>query len=83
MYTLWHGIWFEEAESVFTDALAREIADHDSSETEERWIILGMSSELNLLVVVYVEKIDRDTVRIISARKATAEERKQYRRFSK
>ena len=75
-----HQVWFEEAVTVFDDLLAREIPDIDHSDEEERWIILGMSSELNLLVVVYVEKVDEVLVRIISARQATRSEETEYTR---
>jgi uncharacterized DUF497 family protein len=51
-------VWFEEAVFVFEDAAAREIPDIDHSEHEERWVILGMSAELNLLIVAYVEKME-------------------------
>jgi uncharacterized DUF497 family protein len=78
-----HGIWFEEAVSVFDDRLAREIPDDDHSQQEERWIILGMSSELNVLVVVYAEKIDGELIRIISARPATRHEEDEYTRRKK
>lgn len=78
-----HGVWFEEAVSVFNDACAREMPDRNHSENEERWLILGLSSELNLLVVVFVERRDGEIIRIISARKATMVESKAYRRFSK
>ncbi len=75
-----HGVWFEEAVSVFDDLSAREIPDDDHSEQEERWIILGMSAELNVLVVVYAEKVDGEIVRIISARRATRQEEDEYAR---
>ena len=76
-----HGVWFEEAVSVFSDPNAREIPDTEHSENEERWVIIGMSSEINLLVVFYVERRNGEIIRPISACKATAQETKSYRRF--
>jgi len=78
-----HHVWFEEAVSVFEDASAREIPDIDHSELEERWVIMGMSAELNLLIVVYVEKMEGELIRIISARRATRTEETQYARSLK
>jgi uncharacterized DUF497 family protein len=75
-----HGVSFEEAESVFYDKSARLISDPDHSEDEDRFILLGMSSELKLLVVVHVYKEDNDIIRIISARKATKHEQTRYKR---
>lgn len=65
-----HGIWFEEATSVFDDPMGRLFLDEQHSEEEERFILLGMSSEARLLVVVHCEKEEGSVVRIISARKA-------------
>jgi uncharacterized DUF497 family protein len=73
-----HQIWFEEAVSVFEDLYAKEIPDPEHSEEEERWIILGLNAELNLLVVVYVERLEGELIRIISARRATRSEEDQY-----
>ncbi len=75
-----HGVSFEEAETVFYDKSARLISDPDHSDDEERFILLGMSSLLNLLVVVHVYKESDEAIRIISARKATKREEKNYRR---
>lgn len=72
-----HKVSFEEAQTVFSDELARLIPDPEHSKGEERFIILGMSSKLKLLTVCHCE-IDSDTIRIISARKADRSERKQY-----
>jgi uncharacterized DUF497 family protein len=71
-----HGVSFEEAETVFYDKFARLIADPDHSEDEERFVLLGISSELKLLIVVHVYKENDETIRIISARKATKLEQK-------
>ena len=71
-----HGISFDEASTVFADPLSLTIADPAHSEIEERFIILGHSSQGKLLVVVHTER--GDNIRIISARPASRRERKQY-----
>ena len=76
-----HGVSFEEAKSVFSDELGRLIHDPDHSEGEERFILMGMSSQQSLLTVCHCER-DSDTIRIISARKADKFERKQYEGYS-
>jgi len=73
-----HGVAFEEAETVFSDDLALLIDDPDHSDDEERFVLLGMSSVPRILVVVHVHRSSPDTVRIISARKATRSERTTY-----
>ena len=75
-----HGISFEEAKSVFLDDYARLKHDPDHSINENRYLLLGMSSLLKILVVVHTV-IEDDIIRLISARKATRNEVKQYRRF--
>ena len=75
-----HGVSFEEAKSVFYDERARLINDPDHSELEERFILLGFSSALRLLVVCHCYREDESTIRIISARKATKFETKNYPR---
>lgn len=75
-----HGISFEEAETVFSDVSARLIADPDHSEDEDRFVLLGMSSRLNILAVIHVYKDGEEVIRIISARKATKNEQKKYKR---
>ena len=64
----------------FSDEFARLEHDPDHSINEDRFVLLGVSSLLNLLVVIHIE-IDEDIIRIISARKATKKEGRQYRRF--
>ena len=76
-----HGVSFEEAKTVFSDELGRLIRDPDHSEGEERFILMGTSSQHNLLTVCHCER-DSDTIRIISARKADKFERKQYEGYS-
>jgi uncharacterized protein len=73
-----HGVSFIEAQTVFSDELARFQHDPDHSETEDRVLLLGLSSALHLLVVCHTYRKKDDTVRIISARKATRKEQRQY-----
>ena len=76
-----HGIDFEEAKSVFSDEFARVIYDENHSSIKDRFVILGMSEKLRILVVVHCFRQDDEVVRIISARKATPNEQKQYKEF--
>jgi hypothetical protein len=73
-----HGVSFHEASSVFYDDRARLLVDPDHSAQEERFIILGMSSGMRLLVVVHSYRQEDEVIRIISARKATKFEARQY-----
>jgi len=76
-----HGVSFEEAAEVFADPLQLSILD-DASESEERWITLGNTKAraLRLVVHTFMEYQDRQIViRIISARRATRHEQKQYK----
>ena len=73
-----HSISFEEASSVFYDTEALVIPDPDHSKDEERFLILGYSFCLKLLVVCHCYRENEEIIRIISARKATKTERKQY-----
>ena len=77
-----HGVSFEEARTVFYDENARLRYDSDHSLNEERYILLGISSSLRLVVVCHVYREGNGIIRIISARKATKQEIQQYRRFS-
>ncbi len=72
-----HGVWFEEAQTVFADRNALELYDGDHSDDEDRFILMGMSTTPRLLIVVYCER-DQEEIRIISARKATKKEAKDY-----
>jgi len=76
-----HNISFEEAQTVFSDPNARMIYDTEHSGDEERFIILGISSALRLLVVCHCYRENDMIIRIISARKATRKEQKQYGSF--
>ena len=73
-----HGITFEEAKTVFFDEEALLIDDPDHSEMEERFLLLGLSEAVNLLVVVHCYRETDFVIRIISARKATKKEARQY-----
>ena len=75
-----HGVSFEEAKTVFDDADALQIFDPDHSESEDRFIMLGMSAVLRILVVCHCYRTNDDTIRIISARKATRNECSTYQR---
>jgi len=75
-----HGVSFEEASSVFADENARLKHDPEHSDEEDRFIILGFSSSLRILVVCHVYRQNDQDIRIISARKATGNERTQYGR---
>ena len=74
-----HGISFEEAKSVFRDERAKLINDPDHSEDEDRFVLLGLSGTLRLLVVCHCYRGENHVIRIISARKATTKESKSYR----
>ena len=71
-----HQVSFEEAETVFDDPLFLIFADLDHSIEEKRFIILGESNQGKLLVVAFTER--EPVTRLISARKATLTERKNY-----
>ncbi len=73
-----HGVTFEEAETVFSDDMALLIDDPDHSTDEARFVLLGFSATPRLLVVVHAYRMAPDTVRIISARKATKDEQGTY-----
>lgn len=73
-----HHISFEEALTVFYDEEAMVINDPEHSMEEERFIILGLSKKANLLVVCHCYRESESVIRIISARKATKKESKQY-----
>lgn len=73
-----HGIWFEEAKSVFDDPESRVFLDLGHSEMEDRFVIIGTSASTRLLVVVHCYRESESIVRIISARKATKREIKFY-----
>jgi uncharacterized DUF497 family protein len=76
-----HGISFEEAQTVFYDDFATEFYDDTHSEWEDRFLLLGCSSHLRLMMVCHCYRESDSVIRIISARKATASEAKFYRRY--
>jgi uncharacterized protein len=73
-----HGVRFEEAKSVFVDERAKLIDDPDHSGDEGRFVLLGLSSVLRLLLVCHCCRGEGNVIRIISARKAIARESKSY-----
>jgi uncharacterized DUF497 family protein len=73
-----HGVSFDQAQSVFSDERARVIDDPDHSDEEDRFILLGMSSKPRVLIVVYAYRDKAAQIRLISARKATPQERALY-----
>lgn len=73
-----HGVSFEDAQTVFVDENAKLIDDPDHSEDEDRFVLLGLTSSLRLLVVCHCYRPEGNVVRIISARKAEGHERNSY-----
>jgi uncharacterized DUF497 family protein len=73
-----HGVSFEEAKTAFYDEHALLIPDPDHSEDEERFILVGLSGALRTLLVSHCYRKGGDVIRIISARRADPQERKQY-----
>ena len=74
-----HGVTFEEARTVFFDEFAVQFFDEDHSLEEERFLLLGLSSDAKLLLVCHCERERGNIIRIISARKATKREAAHYR----
>ena len=74
-----HGVSFEEARSVFFDEQARLIDDPDHSEEEDRFVLLGLSGALRLLLICHCYRSEGEVIRIISARRATRMEAKFYK----
>lgn len=77
-----HGVTFEQASYVFSDTYALSLFDDEHSEEEERYILLGKSLNETLLLVVHTfrDKNGVESIRIISARKATSHEKKAYQK---
>ena len=75
-----HRVSFEEAETIFLDESAVLIDDPDHSGAEERFLLVGLSSTLRVLTVAHCYRKADDVIRIISARKATRNERVTYGR---
>lgn len=78
-----HGITFKEAATVFEDERGILFDDPDHSKDEERFILIGLSKNLKVLVVCHCYRKDADVIRVISARKATRTESKQYKELNK
>jgi hypothetical protein len=73
-----HGVSFEEASSVFADENARLKHDPEHSMEEDRFLLLGFSARWRVLVVCHTYRRNDEVIRIISARRATRNERRQY-----
>jgi uncharacterized DUF497 family protein len=73
-----HGVTFEEARSSFNDEYARAFYDPDHSEDEDRFLLLGLSGRLRVLVVSHCLRESETLIRIISARKADRQEQQNY-----
>ncbi len=73
-----HGVSFEEAEGIFYDEYALEFFDEGHSSKEERFLMLGLSFKLRVLVACHCIRGKGNAIRIISARKATKKETKYY-----
>ena len=76
-----HGISFEEAKTVFLDENARLIDDPDHSEEEERFVLLGYSFQARCLIVSHCYRESDAVIRLITARRATAQEEEVYWRL--
>lgn len=73
-----HGVRFEEAQVIWADPYSVEYFDPDNSSEEERYIRIGHNISRGIIFVVFCEKESLEVIRIISARKATNLERKEY-----
>jgi len=73
-----HGVSFDEAKSVFYDEFAVQFFDDEHSMTEDRFVMLGLSYLAQLLIVCHCERDQGETIRIISARRATVSESIHY-----
>lgn len=75
-----HGVSFEEAESAFFDEKAREYFDPDHSEEEDRFLLVGRSYKLRILLICHCYREEVRVIRIISARRAKKAELSAYQR---
>ncbi|NES05065.1 MAG: BrnT family toxin [Okeania sp. SIO2F4] len=73
-----HGVSFEEAKSVFYDDNAIQFWDEQHSDLEDRFLLLGISSKMRILLIVHCYREQESVIRIISARKATKKESEFY-----
>jgi uncharacterized DUF497 family protein len=78
-----HGVSFDEARTVFYDEYALQFFDPEHSENEDRFLLLGASFKLKVLVVCHCYREEETIIRIISARKADQDEEQFYRRKRK
>jgi len=76
-----HGVPFAEARTAFFDDYARVLPDPDHSDDQERFVLLGLSVSLRLLVVCHCHRESEEVIRIFSARKANRDEITQYQRW--
>lgn len=73
-----HGVSFEEAKTVFEDKESILFNDESHSDAEERFLLIGFSFKLNLLIVCHCYRENETVIRIISARKVTKLEAREY-----
>jgi uncharacterized DUF497 family protein len=73
-----HGVSFHEAESVFSDEAALLLDDPEHSNAEDRFVLIGLSVKLRVLIVVHCYRESEDLIRLVSARKADRLEQRQY-----
>ena len=73
-----HGVSFEEAKSVFYDDSAIQFWDEGHSDLEDRFLLLGRSSKMRILLIVHCFREPESVIKIVSVRKATKTESKQY-----
>ena len=73
-----HGVWFEEAKTVFIDDYARVFYDEQHSKKENRFIIIGKTNFNRILIVIHCYRKNDEIIRLISARKAIPKERRFY-----
>ena len=73
-----HGVSFEEAQTVFFDEHAVEFYDETHSPEEDRFLLLGLSARLRVLIICHCVREGGKVIRLISARKATQAERQHY-----
>ena len=76
-----HCVTFEEARTVFLDENARFMIDPDHSDDESRFLLLGLSIRVRLLLICHCHREGDDVIRIISARRADPTERREYARW--
>jgi uncharacterized protein len=73
-----HGVWFEEAKTIWVDLESAEYFDPEHSSNEDRFIRIGHSTRSRILLVVFCEQAQGLSVRIISARNATMQEMRDH-----